>query len=158
METRDPDEVEESARRRAQVVALKRQGLTFDEIGQELDPPVSRQRAHQLYWDAMTEIKAPAVTAMRQHLSAQYEQVLQDARDIFDKDHIVVSHGRVVRLEEGGEPLLDSAPKLQALSRITAVLDSLASLHGARVPVKTEVEAGVELKVTIVGTSTEAIK
>lgn len=158
METRTPEEIEEHARRKAQVLTLKREGLTFEQIGQRLDPPVSRQRAHQLYWDAIAEIKAPAVAAMRQHLTEQYEQVLQDAREIFAKDHVVVSHGRVVRMEEDGEPLVDSAPKLQALARINAALDSLANLHGARVPVKGDVDNGVELKVTIVGADTGAMQ
>jgi hypothetical protein len=45
-----------AAERRAQVVALRRRRLTFDEIGAELG--VSRQRAHAIWRAALAEIPA----------------------------------------------------------------------------------------------------
>lgn len=44
------------AERRAQVMRLRLAGLPFDQIGAQLDPPVSMQRAYQLYRDALARV------------------------------------------------------------------------------------------------------
>jgi hypothetical protein len=55
--------------RRAQVLRLRLAGVPFDQIGQQLDPPVSRQRAHQLYRDALAQIvREPAEETVKADL------------------------------------------------------------------------------------------
>jgi hypothetical protein len=156
VETRDPVEIEESARRRAQVVALYQRGLTFEQIGQRLDPPVSKQRAHQLWKDALKQIVAPNVQELREHHRAMLGEALKLAWEIAERDHVAVSHGQVVKGVDGN-PLHDDAPKLQAIARVQALSESMRKLDGADAPAKTEV-TGQELRVTIVGTNTEAMQ
>jgi hypothetical protein len=55
--------------RRAQVLRLRLAGVPFDQIGQQLDPPVTRQRAHQLYRDALAQIvREPAEEVVKADL------------------------------------------------------------------------------------------
>ena len=51
-------QVRAGAARRARVLRLRLEGRTFEEIGRQLDPPrpVSRQRVHELYQQALDEI------------------------------------------------------------------------------------------------------
>jgi hypothetical protein len=44
------------AERRAEVLRLRLAGLEFADIAARLDPPVSKQRAHQLYRAALAEV------------------------------------------------------------------------------------------------------
>jgi hypothetical protein len=55
-----------AAERRARVVRLRIGGWSFEAIGEALDPPVSMQRAHQLYEDALRRIVAEHVDEHRQ--------------------------------------------------------------------------------------------
>jgi hypothetical protein len=45
-----------TAERRAEVLRLRLAGLQFADIAAQLDPPVSKQRAHQLYRAALAEV------------------------------------------------------------------------------------------------------
>ena len=45
-----------AAARRARVLGLRLEGLSFEQIGAQLDPPVSRQRAYRLYADALRQV------------------------------------------------------------------------------------------------------
>jgi hypothetical protein len=57
------------AERRAQVMTLRLAGLPFNQIGAQLDPPVSAQRAHQLYLDALARVvKEPAEDVLKADL------------------------------------------------------------------------------------------
>lgn len=166
MDTRTPVEIEDSLRRKAQVLKLRRRRYTFEEIGQMLDPPVSRQRVHQIYHEALDEIVAPELAALRKEYREVLDEALREAWRIYERDHVLVSHGKIVRigvpdLDDNGEPvireghgapLLDDGPKLTALGHIKALVESLRKLDGVDVPVKTEIDAGVELRVTVVGT------
>lgn len=63
----------DAAERRAQVIALRRQRYTFDDIGRALG--ISRQRAHQLYLDVLRSIPAPDLEAHR----AEELELIDDA-------------------------------------------------------------------------------
>jgi hypothetical protein len=52
----DPAARARAAERRAQVLRLRLAGVPFDQIGQQLDPPCSMQRAYQLYRSALRQI------------------------------------------------------------------------------------------------------
>lgn len=60
------DQRAKAAERRAEVVALRRRRATFDDIGRMLG--ISRQRAHQLYQQALRDIPALAVA---EHLAEE---------------------------------------------------------------------------------------
>jgi hypothetical protein len=57
------------AERRAQVMRMRLAGHDFETIGAALDPPVSMQRAHQLYLDALHRVvKEPTEDVLRADL------------------------------------------------------------------------------------------
>jgi|SRR5882672_3341832 len=72
-----------TAERRAHVIALRREGRTFAEIGEDLG--VSAQRAHVIYLEALKEIPAREVDQYRAEaldlIHAAIEDLLPIARD-----------------------------------------------------------------------------
>ncbi len=69
-----------AAERRAQVVALRRRRATFDQIGRTLG--ISRQRAHQLYSQALGEIPAPQLDEHRAEELILIDDAIRDLMKI----------------------------------------------------------------------------
>lgn len=163
----DPDAVLTTQERKAEIVRLRRQRIPFDEIGARFG--ITRQRAHKIYWDAMNAIPAEEVKALREEQRQIFEDLIDRAYEIANRNHLVVSHGQIVRMgtptldEDGepiidqgaGEPLLDDAPKLAAIARIESLINSLAALFGTRVPVKQLVEGDTTVHYVIEGAGLE---
>lgn len=167
---------EEAARRRAQVIDLRREGKKFREIGDVLG--VSTQRAHQLYWEALRDIKFEAVTTYRAAEVEKYDELERVVRGVLEREHVVVSHGRVVRSqdvvldEEGlpeyddegepkirlGAPLVDDGPILEAVDRLLKISAARRAVLGLDTPVKQELGVDSSVKYTVVGVDPEAMK
>lgn len=135
--------------KRAKVVELRRQGLTFAAIGQEMG--FSYQRAQTLYRQALAAVVSPAVEALR----AEHLEELAEARErvlgVMRTDHVVVQQGHVVSKvigtdDEGkpiyGDPLIDDGPVLDAARTLATLQARESRLVGADAPQK--VEASVE--------------
>lgn len=85
-----------------------------------------------------------AADEWRQLSLARLEQAHQVAAGVMARDHVLVSHGRIVRegvpaLDENGQPvireghgapLLDDGPRLAAVDRVVKVSESLRKLLG----------------------------
>lgn len=151
MDHRTPAEIEDSERKKAQVLALKRRMLTYEEIGRRLDPQVSKQRAWQIHQEALTDIVAPELAAYRAEHREVLEEVMRKAWEIADREHIMVSQGRVVPDPVTGVPLLDDGPKLAALREVRATSAELRKLYGADAAVKVDLGGDVSVKYTLVG-------
>jgi hypothetical protein len=166
----DDPPLDEVELRRAQVVHLYRQGLTFDDIGQRMN--FSKQRAHKLYWDAMHAVQEQAVDAHRAAMVDELTEIVRASMAVLHAKHVVVSNGHVVSEIVGhhplfddetgeahpkagepiyGDPLLDHGPTLDASRTIIAAHARLSKLIGADAPVKTELSGDVELNYTIRG-------
>lgn len=148
----------EPAERRAAVVDLHRQGKTFTEIGEQLG--FSKQRAHQLYWEAMNGVVDQAVTAHRAALIEIMNEVIDVANQIMHKDHIAHSNGRVVMMKGDDKierPVLDDGPKLDAGRTITNAVARMAKLVGADAPTKTELDGVQKVRYEIVGINPEEL-
>ncbi|PRY35377.1 hypothetical protein [Umezawaea tangerina] len=173
MDTRTPAEVEDAEHRKAEVLRLKRLRYTFEEIGERLVPPVSRQRAHQIYAEALRDIPALEAAELRTEHRELLEDALRKAQELYDRDYVVVSHGKVIRegmpaidpetgkavIREGeGSPLFDAGPKLQALTRIQSLSESLRRLYGVDLPVRVDLGGDVSVQYTVVGVDMEALK
>src|SRR5260370_1139957 len=70
----------EYAERRAEVVRLRRQRLTWDEIGAQLN--ITGQRAGQLYAAAMLDIEAPDVSLHRREELALIDDATRSLMEI----------------------------------------------------------------------------
>jgi hypothetical protein len=145
-----------AAERRAKVVALRRQRLSFEAIGQELG--VTRQRAWTIYQDAVASVPVADVELHRLEMLEQLDEAERAVLAVLHANHIVVSNGHVVSeivghhplfTDEGeahpqagepiyGEPLTDHGPVLDAARTLVAIQARKAKLVGADAAVKTE--------------------
>lgn len=124
--------------KRATIVDLYRQGWTFQKIGDKL--AISKQRANQLYWDAMHAVIDPAVTAHRAAMVEELAEVVRVANTVMHGKHYAHSNGRVVLDPDTQQPVLDDGPKLDAARTIIAAQARLAKLIGADAATKVETE------------------
>lgn len=88
------------------------------------------------------EAGAELVAAEAAHL----DDLFVAALEVLERDHVMVSHGRVV-LGEDGEPLLDDGPKLAAVREMRMLRESFRRLYGLDQPAKTEISGGVKYEV-----------
>jgi hypothetical protein len=106
-------------------------------------------------WRAIQGVKAevvrPAVTRLIQAESEQLDSLYVMALEIIERNHVIVSHGKVVTMRDpdtGEEkPLQDDGPRLQAIQTALRIRDQYQNLHGLKQPAKTEVSGGVTYQV-----------
>jgi hypothetical protein len=61
--------------------------------------------------------------------AAQLDDLFVSAMEVLERDHVVVSHGKVVT-DTDGTPLLDDGPKLAAIREMRAIRESYRKLLG----------------------------
>lgn len=106
-------------------------------------------------WRAMQNVKAeivrPAVERLIATESEQLDQLYVLAMEIIERNHIVVSHGKVVTMKdpESGEekPLQDDGPRLQAILAALRIRDQFENLHGLKQPAQVAVSGAVRYEV-----------
>ncbi|PXY27418.1 hypothetical protein [Prauserella muralis] len=150
-DTRSSEAKEASEARKDAVLRMRRDGMDFEAIGAALDPPVSKQRAHQIYAEALRQIPAQSVAEYRAEQEQRLDELRRQALAVLGRDHLAVSQGRVVRLSDDGPPVLDDMPKLRAVETILKIEERLARLRGIDVPTKAQVEGNVQVKYLVEG-------
>jgi hypothetical protein len=129
-----------TAERRAKAVAMRLSGADFDTIAAELGY-ADRAAAHKDITRAMEASVAEqrrSVEVYREETLRTLDLLMVEAWAVLRRDHITVSHGRVIRDDETGEKLLDDGPTLQAVDRVLKILDQRSKLRGENAPVKVE--------------------
>lgn len=110
-----------------------------------------RSQAWRGIQSAKRDVALPAVTKMRQSEAEQLDELYLLAREIIDRNHVVVSHGKVITMvdpETGEEkPLLDDGPRLQAIQTALKIRDQYQNLHGLKQPAKVEHSGGVKFEI-----------
>jgi hypothetical protein len=132
-----PAQKEDSARQKAQVLKLRRTGISFQAIGDQLG--VTRQRAHQVYKQALEEIPAEEVSLYRAEQADRLDALLVRANAVLDAEHVIVQHGKVVM--QDGVPIPDQGPVLDAIRVVLAIEKQRADLYGFNVPVKQQIQS-----------------
>jgi hypothetical protein len=79
--------------------------------------------------------------------AAQLDDLFVAAMEVMERDHVMVSHGRVVYDDSTGQPLVDDGPKLAALREMRAIRESYRKLLGVDQPAKVEHSGGVRYEV-----------
>lgn len=139
-----------SAEQQRDIVALKRAGLSFAEIGKRLG--CSKTQVQRQFCAALDRIVEPEVTAMRAEQLARIELEREEALDIMGAEHVVVSNGHIVspitgRDDNGdpiyGDPLIDQAPPLSAIDRLIKLDDQEAKLVGMYPKAEVNLSGGV---------------
>jgi len=135
----------ETVARDAQVCELRAQGLTLQQIADELDFAGTGSVSEALRRGMRDIIQGPAERLLAVHMD-RLETLYAAAVDVLEADHVVVSHGRIV-CDNDGMPLKDNGPKLAAIREARATLDSFWSLTGMKKPAKVEHSGGVRYEV-----------
>jgi DNA-binding CsgD family transcriptional regulator len=148
----------DTAEREARACELYNRGYTYRRIAAELGVDV--KTAHGYVQSAMRAIIEEPAKEARDKLRARLEYLYERAAEVADREHVTVSHGKVIttRDPETGDdkPLLDDAPVLQAIDRMTRLTERLAALDGLNAP--QQVTLGGEVKYTVVGVDVEQLK
>jgi len=92
-----------------------------------------------------------ARTAHRTRLEYAIEEIL----GVIERRHFVVSHGHVVK-DDDGNPLLDDGPLLAAVGKLREASESLRKLDGLDAPSKVEHSGDVTYQ--LVGVNPEDLK
>ncbi|MFD5697456.1 hypothetical protein [Streptomyces lasiicapitis] len=78
--------------------------------------------------------------------AAQLDDLFVSALEVLERDHLVVSHGKVV-VDADGTPLLDDGPKLAAIREMRQIRESYRRLHGLDQPTQVAVSGAVRYEV-----------
>jgi AraC-like DNA-binding protein len=135
----------ETAERDAQAARLAQQRHTYQQIADELGYS-SKGDA----WRAVQRCRQAAIQQAGEELlaseAAHLDQLYVEALEVLARDHMVVSHGQIVRGPDG-EPLLDDGPKLAAIDRLVKVRESYRKLFGVDTAQKVNLSGGVRYEI-----------
>lgn len=129
----------ETARRDARAAELRAQGWTFQAIADELGF-ASKSRAQDASRRALRDIVAEPGKALVELEVTRLESLYDDVLDIFQRDHVLVSHGQIIR-DDDGNPIVDDEMKLKAFDRLLRGRESFRKLLGLDAPNRVSVEA-----------------
>lgn len=143
----------ETAERDAAAAQLRAEGRTLQQIADELGF-CDKSNARQAIQRALRDIvQGPAEQLLHMHLT-RLETLYQAALDVLDANHLVVSHGQIIK-DDDGIPLVDHAPKLAAMREARAALADFRKAIGLDAAQKVNLTGG--LKYEIVGIAPEEI-
>ncbi|MFD8234008.1 hypothetical protein ACFV20_19270 [Streptomyces sp. NPDC059696] len=120
-------------------------GTTYQQIA-DMFGYYDRSQAWRGIQSAKRDVALPAVTKLRQTESEQLDALYLMAMEIIERNHVMVSHGRVV-CGDDGQPLPDDGPRLQAIQTALRIRDQYQNLHGLKQPAKVEHSGGVRYEV-----------
>lgn len=123
------------AERDGRAAELRAQGLTYSKIAEELG--VDKSSAIRAVRRA---IKAACAEPGRELIElevARLEMITDEALAIIQRDHVTVSHGRIIK-DDDGNPILDDGPKLAAIDRYVRARESFRKLLGLDAAIKVD--------------------
>lgn len=113
-------------------------GWMYKEIAAAMD--ISKSNAYesvQRGLRASRDITQATAEQARAAHRARLDRATEVAIEVMERDHVTVSHGKVIKDDEG-KPILDDAPKLAAAGQVKALSESLRKLDGLDAPTRTE--------------------
>lgn len=122
-------------------------GMTFRAIAAKHDCSIRKvQRRLNTYVPQLLE--GPA-TVYRNAEVGKLDELEEKLWKILDKEHLMISHGKVMKIEdETGElvPVHDDMPRLSAIDRLLKVADRRAKLLGLDMPTRTELNVTSDIE------------
>ncbi|MFE7072703.1 hypothetical protein ACFU96_21735 [Streptomyces sp. NPDC057620] len=137
--------------RDAQAAELRSQGRTYQQIADELGMS-NKGDAWRAVQRAKADVARPAVTKLVQTESEQLDELYVMAMEVIERNHITVSHGKIV-CGQDGTPLQDDGPRLQAIQAALRIRESYRKLHGLDQPTQVAVSGAVRYEVVGVDTA-----
>lgn len=126
----------------AEAARLRSQGKSYRQIAAAMGCGV--RAAHERVQRALAAVPSEAVEAIRAIEGGRLTEAIAVALTELRRDHIMVSHGRIVKGDDG-VPLVDHGGKLTALHALVKASESYRKLMGADVPVRGEVKHTLEV-------------
>lgn len=134
----------ETAVRRRQAVRMRLDGKPWHEIEKALGY-ASPGAAHTDVKRALEESRKELALVADEYRELELQR-LDDmeraTRTVLDALHVTVSHGRIIRNDDGSE-LLDHDPALRAVDRLLRIAERRSRLLGLDQPVKHEISGQV---------------
>lgn len=128
----------EDAKLRAEAARLRAKGWTYARIADHLGYS-DRASVSNAVKQVLAETAQDAGDEFRNLKREQLRMLTEATYEILERQHIQVSNGRVVFLNE--EPLQDPGPALAALNLLLKINESERKLEGADEPARVSVEA-----------------
>lgn len=159
----------ETAQRDAVIAEMRSRRMTYQQIADELG--IAPSTAHEAYQRVLERtIEEPAADARKRELE-DLDAAQRAVLEVLERNHVTVSHGRVVRrlvgyerdedgeyvLDEDGkrigvyEDVLDDGPILQAVDRLIKIGESRRKLLGLDAAQKMDVSGSVTYEIKGVG-------
>lgn len=143
----------DTAERDAAAARLRAQGMTLAQIAEQLGY-ASKGAVHDAIRRALAAVPAAAAAELRERSLARLDLAYELAQEVLERDHVVVSHGRIIR-DDDGQPLRDAGAELAALDRMVRIDAEVRKLAGLDAP--TKVEQSGTVRYTIDGINPEAL-
>lgn len=129
----------------ARAAELRAQGWTLQQIADELGYK-GKNSAGEAVRRAIRDACAGPAQALIDLEVTRLEMITDEVLGILQRDHVVVSHGKVIKGDDG-QPLLDDGVKLQAIDRYLRARESFRKLLGLDQPTRVEHSGGVKYEV-----------
>lgn len=125
------------AERDAEACRLRASGHSYSQIAQQLGYG-SKSNAHRAVQTALDSTVREGADELRGLQLLELDAMAKAAWGVLHREHILVSHGRIV-LGAGG-PVPDDAPVLQAIDRLLKIAERRSRLMGLDAPTKSRLE------------------
>ncbi|MFE1192918.1 hypothetical protein ACFW6E_08970 [Streptomyces olivaceoviridis] len=89
---------------------------------------------------AKRDVALPGAEKLRATEAEQLDALFVSAMEILEREHVMVSHGRVVK-DDTGRPILDDGPRLAAVREMRQIRESYRKLFGLDAPSRVSVDA-----------------
>src|ERR1700722_6466326 len=152
-----------TAARDAEAAALRARGRTFQQIADELGF-ASRAKAYEAVQRAFAAIPSEQVEEARRLDLERLDRLIEYHSAIMEREHVTVSHGRVItreagverdkdgieRLDMDGKPIpvaedvLDDGPGQASAREVRALIERRAKIIGYEAPARTRIEVITE--------------
>ena len=130
-----------TAERDAEAARLRARGYSYQQIADELGWS-SKGDAHHAVKRVLADTVKEAGDEVRALELARLDGLHRAAMDVLEREHVTVSNGRVVALNE--TPLPDDGPVLAAIDRLLKIQERRARLLGLDAPTKQAISISPE--------------
>lgn len=127
----------DTAERDAEAARLRARGHGYQEIAEQLGYQ-NDSGAYKAVQRALVHTMAEPAEEVRALQLEQLDRLTAAALAVLERNHVTVSHGRIIRDDED-KPLLDDGPVLTAIDRLLKIQERRAKLLGLDAPARHEV-------------------
>lgn len=120
----------------AQAAELRVQGWTYQQIADELGYKGKNSAMEAVRRAVRDACIGPAQQLIDLEVT-RLEMITDEVLGILQRDHVTVSHGKIIK-DDDGNPLLDDGIKLQAIDRYLRARESFRKLLGLDKPTKVD--------------------